>query len=100
MVKSKKTKVADVCTPSLCKYKPRLYLDLQDKDVSKIKGLAIGEEGKFVIVGKIVGLSQRERQEGKESVKTGSIDVEDYTIEVMVENENEFESMAADEEAD
>lgn len=97
MAKSKKSKLVDSCcaVPS-GDYKPRLYLDLQDKDVSKIKGLAIGEEGEFIVRGKIVGLSQRERKEGDKTVKTGSIDLEGFEVEVMGEEPNEFKNLAED----
>ena len=94
---AKKSKVVDSCCPeSLGDYKPRLYLDLPDQDVSKIKGLTIGEEGEFVIKGKIVSLSQRERQESGKTVKTGSIDLEGYTVEIMGEEPNEFKKLTED----
>ena len=94
---AKKTKVVDTCCPGPSEYKPRLYLDLQDQDVSKVKGLMIGEEGEFRVRGKIVGLSQRERKEGEKTVKTGSIDLEGFTVEVMGEESNEFKKLAEDE---
>lgn len=97
MAKGKKSKVVDSCCAAPSgDYKPRLYLDLQDQDVSKIKGLSIGEEGEFVVKGKIVGLQQRERQEGNKTVKTGSIDLEGFTVEIMGEEPNEFTKLAED----
>ena len=94
---AKKTKVVDTCCAPVGGYKPRLYLDLQDQDVSKVKGLTIGEEAEFTVKGKVVGLSQRERKEGEKTVKTGSIDLESYTVGVMGEESNEFKKMADDE---
>lgn len=98
--KSSKTKVVDSCCPSPCgDFKPRLYIDLKDQDVSKLKGLTIGEEGEFTIRGKIVGLSQRSRadyDDPSKTVNTGSIDVEGYTVEVMGEEDNEFKELAKD----
>ena len=97
MAKAKKTKVVDSCCPTPCgDYKPRLYLDLQDQDTSKLKGLSIGEEGEFVVRGKIVGLSQRQRMEDGKEVKTGSIDLEGFTVEVMGEESNEFKDLTKD----
>ena len=97
MAKAKKTKVMDTCCPSLAgDYKPRLYLNLQDKQVATIKGLTIGEEVELCVRGKVVALSQRERKEGEKSVKTGDIDLEDYTVEVMGEEDNEFKKMSED----
>lgn len=97
MAKVKKSKVVDSCCPTPCTdYKPRLYLDLQDQDVSKLKGLTIGEEGTFRVTGKIVGLSQRQRMEEGKEVKTGSIDLEGFTVEVMGVEDNEFEELADD----
>lgn len=96
MAKKAKTKVLDTCCPAPCDYKPRLYLDLQDQDVSKLKGLAIGEEGTFRVTGKIVGLSQRQRMDGDKEVKTGSIDLEGFEVEVMGVEDNEFDELAKD----
>lgn len=96
-VKKAKTKVLDSCCPTTCgEYKPRLYIDLKDQDVSKLKGLTIGEDGEFMIRGKIVGLSQRSYDRDGETVKTGSIDVESYTVEIMGEDENEFDELVKD----
>lgn len=94
---AKKTKVVDCCSaPCNPDYKPRLYLDLQDQDVSKLKGLSIGEEGTFRVTGKIVGLSQRQRMEGDKEVKTGSIDLEGFEVEVLGVEDNEFEDLSKD----
>lgn len=96
--KSTKTKIVDsCCAPPIGEYKPRLYLDLEGKDVAQIKGLKIGEEGEFVVRGKIVSLEQRERQDEKGGKKmTGSINLEGYEVEVMGEEDNEFTKMSKD----
>lgn len=97
MAKAKKTKVVDTCCAPVGDYKPRLYLSLHDKQVSAIKGLALGEEVELVVRGKIVALSQRERQDyddKSKTVKTGDIDLENYTVEVMGEEPNEFTKLA------
>lgn len=98
---AKKTKVVDsCCAPTHAgDYKPRLYLSLHDKQVAAIKGLTIGEEVELMVKGKIVALSQRERQDydnKEKKVKTGDIDLEDYTVEVMGEEDNEFKKLSED----
>lgn len=78
----------------------RLYLDLQDQDVKQIVGLNVGDEVEILVKGTVKGLSQRERQDyndAKKTVKTGSIDLEDYTVEVVEDEKNEFIKMANDE---
>jgi aspartyl-tRNA synthetase len=62
--------------------------------VSKIKGLAIGEDGAFRVTGKIVGLSQRERKENDKTIKTGSIELENFEVEVLGDEDNEFTKMS------
>ena len=100
MAKVKKSKVVDTCCAPTCDYKPRLYLDLEGKDVAQIKGLKVGDEGEFMVRGKIVGLEQRERtdEDGK-SKTTGSIQLEEYEVDIMGEELNEFKKIA-DEEGD
>lgn len=98
MAKTKKSKVVDSCCASpIGDYKPRLYLDLEGKDVAQIKGLKVGDEGEFIVRGKIVGLEQRNRtDEGGVEKITGSIQLEGYEVDVMAEEDNEFEEMAKD----
>ena len=99
MAKSKKTKVIDSCCAVPGEYKPRLYLDLEGQDVVKIKGLKVGDEGEFVVRGKIVGLEHRNRtDEGGKEKTTGSIQLEGYEVAVMGEEDNEFKEMAGEEE--
>lgn len=95
MAKKSKGNIGLVATDT---YKPRLYLDLQDKDVTMVKDLKIGEETEFCVRGKVVSLEQRERsdQDGK-NVKTGSISLENYTVEPMEEETNEYTKMSDDE---
>jgi len=98
MAKMKKTKVMGSCAP-MCSPEsaPRLYLSLHDQQVAQIKGLTIGEEVTLHITGKVVGLSQREHQDHmdeKKKVKTGDIDLENYTVDVMGEEDNEYKKMA------
>ena len=100
----KKTKSKNIktecCPPSVGECKPRLYLDLQDQDVKQILGLNVGDEVEILVKGTIKGLSQRERQdydEPKKTVKTGSIDLEGYTIQVVEDEKNEFTKMANEE---
>lgn len=78
----------------------RLYLDFEGKDVSQIKGLAIGERVMVMVEGTIKGLSQRQREDyndPKKTVTTGSIDLESYTVTVMDDEKNEFTKMANEE---
>lgn len=97
--KVKGKKVVDCCAPPCGgDYKPRLYLDLQDQDVSKLKGLAIGEEGTFLVTGKIVGLSQRSQERDGKTVKTGSIDLEGFSVEVQGSEDNEFTKLSEEDE--
>lgn len=97
MAKSKKTKVVDTCCSPIGDYKPTLYLDLEGKDVSQIKGLKVGEEGEFVVKGTIVGLEQSERtnEDGKNKT-TGSIRLKDYEVDVMGAEPNEFTELDKD----
>lgn len=96
-VKGKKT-VATCCPEVACDYKPRLYLDLQDKDVSQIKGLSVGQKVQVLVEGTVKGLEQRERSEDKKTVKTGSISLESYTVEVLEDEDNEYKKLAEDDE--
>ena len=94
--------MSECCPSAVGSCSPRLYLDLQDQDVKQIVGLNVGDEVELVIKGTVKGLSQRERQDyddPKKTVKTGSIDLEDYTVEVLEDEKNEFVKMA-DEEAE
>lgn len=81
---------------------PCLYLDLQDQDVKQLGDLNVGDEVEILVKGTIKGLSQRERQDYdnvKKTVKTGSIDLEKYTVQVVEdEKDNLFTEMAKDEE--
>lgn len=97
-VKGKKT-VDSCCAPACVgDYKPRLYIDLRDKDVSQIKGLTVGEKVQMLVEGKVVGLEQRERStEGEKKENTGSIQLEGYEVEVLGED-NEFAQLVDDDE--
>ena len=98
MAKAKKT-VSECNAPCVGDYKPRLYLDLQDKDVSQLKGLTVGEEVEVVVHGTVRGLEQRERTNEKgETEKTGSIQLEGYRVSVLDDEENPFIDMANDDE--
>jgi len=94
--KVKGKKVVDSCCALPCgDYKPRLYLDLEGKDVSQVKGLTVGEEVWCLIKGKVVGLEQRERSDSDgEMKKTGSIQLEGYEVDVLAEEPNDFVKMA------
>lgn len=97
--KVKGKKVMDSCCAPTCigDYKPRLYLDLQDKDVAQIKGLTVGQKVQLLVEGTIKGLEQRERQDGDKKEKTGSIQLEGYEIDVLGDEDNEFKELADDE---
>ena len=88
------------CPVPMGECKPRLYLDLQDQDMKQIGGLNVGDEVEILVRGTVKGLSQRERadyDDPKKTVKTGSIDLEGYTVEVMEDEKNEFADLANDE---
>lgn len=90
--------LAGSCCPS--DSSSRLYLDLQDQDVKQIAGLNVGDDVEIMVRGTVKGLSQRERQDyddPSKTVKTGSIDLEDYTVEVVEDEKNEFTAMANEE---
>lgn len=106
-IKGKTKKVVDSCCApcaSDAPYKPRLYLDLDDKSVDKLKGLTIGEEAQIVVTGKVVSLEQRENirdygpDKGKKK-KTGSISIEGYAVEIMADEDNEFKQLIEDDDA-
>jgi len=87
-------------TPTLAAdsvYKPSLYLDLEGKDVTMVKELKVGETVEFCVRGKIRSLEQRQRtdEKGKEKT-TGSISLENYEVELMEEEANEFSKLAED----
>lgn len=94
--KAKQVVASCGCAPDM--YEPSLYLDLKDKDVSQIKGLKVGDTVQILVEGKVTGLSQRERpdyEDKKKTVKTGSIDLASYTIEVLGDD-NEYSDLAED----
>ena len=83
--------------------KPRLYLDLEGVSTEQLSKLKVNDTVELKITGKVKAISQRERQHysnPKKSVKTGSLDVEDYTVEVMEDESNEFTKLAESEEAE
>jgi hypothetical protein len=85
------------CAPACAPMKSRLYLSLEGQDVAQIKSLAVGEKVQILVTGTVKGLSQRERvdyDDSKKKVKTGDIDLEDYRVEVVGDEENEFTKMA------
>lgn len=97
----KKVKQTLKCEPC-ADFKPRMYVSLEGQDVAQIKTLQVGDEVELKVTGKVVGLSQRERPDYNDSSKTkktGDIDLEDYRVEVLEDEKNEFSNMA-DEEAD
>ena len=98
--KMNKTVAGECCPMASPDCKPRLYLDLQDQDIKQIKGLSVGDKVEILVCGTVKGLSQRERQDyddSKKTVKTGSIDLENYTVEVLEDEKNEFKKMAEEE---
>ena len=101
MKKTKSKNIVTECCPSV-ECKPRLYLDLQDQDVKQLKGLTVGDNVEIFVSGTVKGLSQRERtdyEDPKTIIKTGSIDLENYTVQVVEDEKNEFTKMADEEEA-
>ena len=94
---AKKAK-AEVTAAMVGNYKPRLYLDLEGKDVSQVKGLNVGESIEVLVTGKVVALSQNERSDidDKKTRKTGSISLEGYRVQVLEEEDNEYTKMAKD----
>lgn len=97
-IKGKAKKTVDCCIPE-SKFAPRLYLNLQDKDVSQIKGLTVGDKVQVLVSGTVKGLEQRERRsyDDPEKVeKTGEIQLEGYKVEVLADEDNEFEDLVDD----
>ena len=99
MAKTVKATLGPVEAPS---YKPRLFLCLEGQDVSQVKDLKVGDKIEALVTGKVVGLSQRERpgDNGKGTVKSGDIDLEGYRVKILGEDDNVYEKMAKDEEAE
>jgi len=80
---------------------PCLYLDFQGKDAGQITGLSVGEKVEILVTGTVKGLSQRERtdyDDPKKTVKTGTIDLENYRVRVMEDEKNPFTAMAEDDD--
>lgn len=98
MAKKAKAEIASApCGPG--EYKPTLYLDFQGKDASQLVGVAVGDEVEIVVRGKVKGVSQRQRtdyDDDKKIVKTGTIDLEDYKVQIMEEEKNEFVELSKD----
>lgn len=96
MAKKVKDNIAAVPSPE---YKPRLYLQLEGQDVGQIKSLKVGEKIELRVTGKVVGLAQRERPDynnEKKTIKTGDIDLEGYRVQVLGDEDNEFEKLSED----
>lgn len=84
--------------PASLESRPCLYVSFEGRDVAQIKGLAIGEEIELLIKGRVRGISQRERPSYTEQdkvVKTGDIDLENYRVRVL-EEDNLFDRLAED----
>jgi len=95
--KTKSKMVKQECCPTVAECAPRLYLALEGQDVSQIKDLKVGEQVEILVTGKVVGLAQRERHDpenAKNARKTGDIDLEDYKVQVLGEEENTYTKMA------
>lgn len=95
---SKKT-LADI--PSPVGYAPKLFLSLEGKDVSQIKELKVGEKVEILVTGVVCGLSQRERPDydnDKKIVKTGDIDLKNYHVKVLGEDDNLYSKMAKEDD--
>lgn len=78
-----------------------MYIDLEGQDVSQIKGLTVGQTVQVLVEGKVCCLEQRERQdydEPKKTRTTGSISIENYEVQVLDDENNEFVAMADEEE--
>ena|SRR3990167_10733595 len=100
---TKKKVACEVCGPTMAPpHTPRLYLSLEGQDVAQIKGLKVGDKVELLVTGKVMGLSQRERndyEDSKKVVKTGDIDLEGYRVRVLEDEEqNEYEKMAAEDD--
>lgn len=64
-------------------YKPRLYIELEGGDLKLLEKVKTGKTGRFVLVGKVVGTSERTNEDGK---KRGTIDIEGYEISAVEAN--------------
>jgi hypothetical protein len=97
-VKGKKV-VETCCGPAIGDYKPSLYVDLEGKDVSQVKGLTVGQKVQMLVEGTVRSLEQRERsdEDGKMK-KTGSISIESYSVDVLGDEDNEFKKLSEDDE--
>lgn len=103
MAKKIKKNVATemACPTSAGDYKPRLHIDLEDSDVSQIKGLSVGDKVELLVCGIVKSLSQRERSDydnPKKIRKTGEIGLENFTVEVVEDESNEFTKMAEEDD--
>jgi hypothetical protein len=97
---AKKTK-GKLSSPEVApgEFKPCLYLDMQGQDVAQLKELNIGDKVEIMVRGTVKGLSQRQRtdyDDSSKTIKTGTIDLENYDVEVLGDEENEFEKMAGE----
>lgn len=98
---AKKAKVTMAAPAAIDSIKSRMYVDLEGVDVKQLTGLKVNDQVELLVTGTVKGLSQRERPDyenpnSKKTRKTGSIDLEDYRVQVLESENNEFSKMAAE----
>ena len=90
-----------VPSPVDAPFKPRLYLQMEGKDVKQLKELSVGEEVEFLVRGKVVGINQRQRtayDDSKRTINSGDVDLENYSVELVENESNEFSQLAEEDE--
>lgn len=77
-------------------YSPRMYIDLEGKQLSDLKDLTVGQTVQILVEGKVCSIEQRMGYEGRK--QTGSVALEGYKAEILEDEENEFVNLANDED--
>lgn len=74
---------------------PRVYIQVQKKDLAQMKGLKVGQPIEVRLTGKLILLTERQDVEfGRE----GELAVEGFRLKVRRQPENEFEVLSDGEE--
>lgn len=95
---AKKKVKAEMTAPMAMDYKPCMCIRLEGTDVKQVESLKVGEKAEFRVTGTVKGLSEDSRMDMDGKKRTsGSIDLEDYKVEVLEDEDNEFTNMANDE---
>lgn len=91
-----KKKLATACgcsAPEAPDYKPRLWIDLDEKNIDILDDITVGKQITVALKGKVIMASKRENENMDEKKKvTGEFQLEGYEVEIITKND--FEALA------